>query len=615
MANTVKVVHAVYGAVNDRGIPKAQDVTRALQALLEKTPNGIVTINNANLGGDPADGAGKHFGAVVKQTFDGIAKQWEAAFACREGQTIDFFHNAGFKDGRHLPFTLKLSLPGKNIRGDRLCRLEGSTLALKNYCAAYGTPRIFTWDIDPDGQTYLQDQEGNWLSWDRIYNCLYMSYKTNRAAWKIADGRLIRTSDNAVVTWRGNQRWAGGDEDILMALPPSPDALTVEQIPEPPSPMDLILEKMIAVFAKRHPSAGPDDPDRYQYSKSPAPVTAVRPGEVATDTARNVYAKGELAFFAAGGAVASEKTVPVYLLRRWSEAESRSYFKLSLQTEEAGYAIVANGTTAEPQFHAFESAQARPYLGQVYEHSAATPTTGLRRYLYDFNAEAHGEWSKGMSLFRAVTPKVGETALVGTLGSKNAMAYATAWCAEHGNAIADLLKGRTKNDVNRKLVDQFGKLFGDMQVKPKYHSLGAGAHFGYGVGTAGIEAGAMWRADEFGHVPMREPLSDYSVEWVTFGPATGVEIGASADLLAVGTWFGDVSQIEGACNGVTVTAQVFGGVSVTMTWDGSWRGANYTTHPIGVTVVIAAGIEVGGGAFYNASATQFFNRRAGFPGF
>ena len=41
-------------------------------------------INNANMGGDPARGVDRHFGAIVE------INEVDPAFACREGQTIDF---------------------------------------------------------------------------------------------------------------------------------------------------------------------------------------------------------------------------------------------------------------------------------------------------------------------------------------------------------------------------------------------------------------------------------------------------------------------------------------------------------------------------------------------
>ncbi len=86
MASTYKVIAASYGALiggneNDTG---AFNVTGTLQGLLDNNPNGVVTINNDSMGGDPAPGNTKHFGAIVIVNGDTLP------FACEEGQTIDF---------------------------------------------------------------------------------------------------------------------------------------------------------------------------------------------------------------------------------------------------------------------------------------------------------------------------------------------------------------------------------------------------------------------------------------------------------------------------------------------------------------------------------------------
>ena len=79
---------AVYGALRggNQDNTEAADVTQALQTAINNSPNGngVVKINNANMGGDPAKGVGKHFGALVE--VDGVPR----AFACQENQTIDF---------------------------------------------------------------------------------------------------------------------------------------------------------------------------------------------------------------------------------------------------------------------------------------------------------------------------------------------------------------------------------------------------------------------------------------------------------------------------------------------------------------------------------------------
>ena len=79
---------AVYGALRNgkQDNTEAADVKDALQAAINNSPNGngVVKINNRNMGGDPAKGVGKHFGAIVE--VDGVLR----AFACQENQTIDF---------------------------------------------------------------------------------------------------------------------------------------------------------------------------------------------------------------------------------------------------------------------------------------------------------------------------------------------------------------------------------------------------------------------------------------------------------------------------------------------------------------------------------------------
>lgn len=85
--SALQVQTAVYGALNGGNENKSQavDVSNALQAAIDQN-DGIVTINNANMGGDPSKGNGKHFAAIV--ALDGVNHY----FACKEGQTIDFFH-------------------------------------------------------------------------------------------------------------------------------------------------------------------------------------------------------------------------------------------------------------------------------------------------------------------------------------------------------------------------------------------------------------------------------------------------------------------------------------------------------------------------------------------
>jgi hypothetical protein len=82
----VRVISAVYGGLrnSNQDGAEAKIVTADLQNLLDQTPNGVVRIDNANMGGDPAKGVEKHFGAIVE--VDGVP----TPFACLENQTIDF---------------------------------------------------------------------------------------------------------------------------------------------------------------------------------------------------------------------------------------------------------------------------------------------------------------------------------------------------------------------------------------------------------------------------------------------------------------------------------------------------------------------------------------------
>jgi hypothetical protein len=80
----VNVLFAVYGGLRN-GNPlqeEAADVTQALQALLNPGSPGTVVINNKNMGGDPAPGVMKHFGALIE--VDGENR----AYACQENQEI-----------------------------------------------------------------------------------------------------------------------------------------------------------------------------------------------------------------------------------------------------------------------------------------------------------------------------------------------------------------------------------------------------------------------------------------------------------------------------------------------------------------------------------------------
>ncbi len=94
-----KVRHAVYGAIDANNVMQARDVTATFQALVDNTPTGRhpndyqrqtmrLTITNENMGGDPAVGVVKHFGAHLSRA-GRSAGDAGSAFACQEGQTVD----------------------------------------------------------------------------------------------------------------------------------------------------------------------------------------------------------------------------------------------------------------------------------------------------------------------------------------------------------------------------------------------------------------------------------------------------------------------------------------------------------------------------------------------
>ena len=81
------VVFAVYGALKGGNQDECQavNVKEILQTAINAS-QGIVKIDNSTMGGDPSVGNTKHFGAIV--THDSKTNY----FACKEGQTIDFYH-------------------------------------------------------------------------------------------------------------------------------------------------------------------------------------------------------------------------------------------------------------------------------------------------------------------------------------------------------------------------------------------------------------------------------------------------------------------------------------------------------------------------------------------
>ena len=84
----LRVIFAAYGALRggNQDNTEAANVTAALQQAINNSPNGngVVRIDDATIGVDPAVGVLKHFGAIVE--VDGVRR----AFACQQNQTIDF---------------------------------------------------------------------------------------------------------------------------------------------------------------------------------------------------------------------------------------------------------------------------------------------------------------------------------------------------------------------------------------------------------------------------------------------------------------------------------------------------------------------------------------------
>lgn len=128
-------------------------------------------------------------------------------------------------------FKLKLSLPGKDIGGDWLCLNTGGALAYQNYCVTQGSVRQLRSYVYTDGKTYLYDQDGHWLSYETIWNMLYMSYWSYAAAWKIENNRLIREKDGALLTCRPPRDWPlSYPSYYLSAEPQSEYTLKVEEV-------------------------------------------------------------------------------------------------------------------------------------------------------------------------------------------------------------------------------------------------------------------------------------------------------------------------------------------------------------------------------------------------
>jgi hypothetical protein len=86
--STFAVSWAYYGSTPTQTNCQVNDVTATLQDQLNDpiaSPNGVLTINDTNMGGDPSPGNTKAFCASV--SVDGSTA---STFICSEGQTVDF---------------------------------------------------------------------------------------------------------------------------------------------------------------------------------------------------------------------------------------------------------------------------------------------------------------------------------------------------------------------------------------------------------------------------------------------------------------------------------------------------------------------------------------------
>jgi hypothetical protein len=243
------------------------------------------------------------------------------------------------------------------------------------------------------------EPEGWWLSWESTRNCLYLSYWTYAAAWKLEGGRLVRTDGGAVASVPVPQSWPLADAEFIMALPPgNPAALTVEEVDEPLGPVEKLVDSLVPVYEQLHAPEGTGDPWRARYGTNPD-----RRKESGQPAGQRYDSGVRVAFFGVSGPVQGESTVPVYLLRMRCEKTQTLYYKLSLKTEEDGYTL--DPGAGGPNFTAFSLADGRTHLKVVYQHAALNPDGTTQRYLYDFWGGPHDGWGGGVAVFRAISPE------------------------------------------------------------------------------------------------------------------------------------------------------------------------------------------------------------------
>jgi hypothetical protein len=89
-----RVLFAAYGGLKNgnpnSGWKTALDATGALQTAINASGDETVTINNGTMGRDPAHLVPKQFAAILEYVIPGTGNRERRAFACKEGETIDF---------------------------------------------------------------------------------------------------------------------------------------------------------------------------------------------------------------------------------------------------------------------------------------------------------------------------------------------------------------------------------------------------------------------------------------------------------------------------------------------------------------------------------------------
>jgi len=79
---------AIYGGTNGSNVSVAANVVDALYAAIKATQGtNLITVNNANMGGDPDPNVAKAFTAVLSDT-SGVGP--DMLVACQENQRIQF---------------------------------------------------------------------------------------------------------------------------------------------------------------------------------------------------------------------------------------------------------------------------------------------------------------------------------------------------------------------------------------------------------------------------------------------------------------------------------------------------------------------------------------------